>query len=280
MQKRVIAIHDISCVGKCSLTVALPVLSSVGIETSVLPTAVLSTHTGGFEGYTFRDLTEDIMPIAEHWKSLGLRADAIYTGYLGSFRQLGIVSGVIDMMKSSGTVVLIDPVMGDSGRLYASFTPDFALGMAKLCGKADIIVPNLTEAAYMLGRPYLDGGYSEADIEELLSALSSLGPEKVVISGVSFEKGKVGAASFDRGSGEYSYCFRERIPGYYHGTGDVFASALLAAYMNGKSLKQSIETAVDFVVSSVKATRKAGTDTRFGVDFEHSIPELIRAVLG
>jgi pyridoxine kinase len=171
-QKRIAAIHDISCFGKCSLTVALPIISAADIEVSVIPTAVLSTHTGGFTGYTFRDLTDDMLPIARHWKSLGLEFDAIYTGYLGSFRQLDIVSEIIDMLKTQDTLIVVDPVMADNGRLYASFPDTFPEGMKKLCSKADVVVPNITEASLMLEIPYEEGPYTDEHIEGMLRGLS------------------------------------------------------------------------------------------------------------
>ena len=260
MQKRVLAVHDISCVGKCSLTVALPILSAAGIEASVLPTAVLSTHTGGFEGYTFRDLTEDIRPISAHWKSLNLKIDAVYTGYLGSFEQLTLVSELIRDFRRPDSVVLVDPVMADNG---------------KLCGIADIIVPNLTEAALMLGEEYRES-YDRAYIETTLKKLAAIGPRKVVLSGVSFEPNKLGAAAYDSATDTISYYFAERVDGYYHGTGDVFGSALLAAVMNGFSLSDSIRVAVEYTVGAIRRTKAAGTDIRYGVDFENEIPNLLR----
>lgn len=277
MQKRVIAVHDISCVGKCSLTVALPILSAAGIETSVLPTAVLSTHTGGFTGYTFRDLTDDVMPIIKHWESLNLKVDSIYTGYLGSFEQLRLVEELIDRLGKDA-LVLIDPVMGDNGLLYGGFSPDFPKGMAKLCGKADIIVPNLTEAALMLGESYVGKNYDEKYICELLKRLADLGPKKVVLSGVSFEENVLGAAAYDTETDNVDFYFRDEIPGYYHGTGDVFGSALLAALLNGKTVKETLKIAVDFTVDSIGRTKAAGTDIRFGVDFENALPEFIKSV--
>lgn len=275
MQKRVLAVHDISCVGKCSLTVALPILSAAGIETSVLPTAVLSTHTGGFEGYTFRDLTEDIRPISDHWKTLNLKTDAIYTGYLGSFEQLSLVSGLIHDFRRPNTTVLVDPVMADNGKLYPLFTTEFVGGMRKLCEKADIIVPNLTEATLMLGEEYKDS-YDRAYIETLLKKLAAIGPRKVVLSGVSFEEGKLGAAAYDSETNTVSYYFAERVEGYYHGTGDVFGSALLAAVMNEFSLADSIRIAVEYTVGAIRRTKSAGTDIRYGVDFENEIPNFLR----
>ena len=163
--KRVAAIHDISGFGKCSLTVALPIISAAGIETSVIPTAVLSTHTGGFTGFTYRDLTEDIMPIVDHWKTLDITFDGIYTGFLGSFEQVHLIEQTIDKLKTEKTVVVIDPVMADNGELYAIFSKEFPKEMAKLCKKADLLIPNLTEASLLLEEPYMaDGTYTQTDI--------------------------------------------------------------------------------------------------------------------
>lgn len=277
-QKRVLAIHDISCFGKCSLTVALPVISAAGIETVALPTAVLSTHTGGISGYTWRDLTDDIEPIKNHWASLGLKFDAIYTGYLGSFRQLELVSDIFDTFRPEDGLIIVDPVMADNGTLYAGFTPDFPAGMAKLCGKADLIVPNVTEAALMLGCEYKSGPYEKSYVEKLMGDLSDLGPKKVMLTGISFDNDHLGAACFDNEKNEYSYYFDRRLEGSYHGTGDVFASAVTAAATRGLPLSKAMEIAVHFTVESIDRTRKAGTDRRFGVNFEESLPTLLRGM--
>lgn len=277
-QKRVVAIHDISCVGKCSLTVALPILSAAGIETSVIPTAVLSTHTGGFEGYTYRDLTEDINPISEHWQSLDLKIDGIYTGFLGSFEQLALMEQFFDTYKRPDNLIFVDPVMADNGQMYAIFSPDFAEGMAKLCAKADIIVPNITEAVFMLGERYKEGPYTRNYIEGLLEKLTALGPQKVVLTGVYFEEGLLGAAAYDRIAGDIDYSFAKRIDGYYHGSGDVFGSALLSAIMNDFSLKDATRVAVDYTVGAIRRTKEANTDIRYGIDFERGIPDLLTAL--
>ena len=274
--KRVVAIHDISGFGKCSLTVALPIISAAGIEVTALPTAVLSTHTGGFTDFTYRDLTEDIQPIADHWKSLGIKFDAIYTGFLGSFEQLDLVSHFFDTFKTEDNLILVDPVMADNGELYKIFTPEFAVGMSQLCKKADIIVPNLTEAALLLGESYNPGPYGEKYISELLKKLSALGPQRVVLTGVFFNERELGAAAYDAGTGEIAYIFENRVPGYYHGTGDVFGSALLAAVMNGFPLSEAAGIAVRFTTSAIRKTAAAGTDIRFGVNFEQTIPEFLK----
>lgn len=275
-QKRVVAIHDLSGFGKCSLTVALPILSAAGIETSALPTAILSTHTGGISGYTYRDLTEDMRPVMKHWKSLDIKFDAIYTGFLGSFEQLDIVKEFFDAFRQEDNLILVDPVMGDNGELYTVFTREFAAGMRMLCQKADIIVPNLTEAALLLDEPFHPGPYPHAYIESLLRKLGALGPQKVVLTGVYFKEDELGAATYDRTTDTIDYVFTQKIPGYYHGTGDVFASALLSALLNDFSLIDAAAIAVHFTTDSIRRTYKAKTDYRFGVNFEQSFPDFLK----
>ncbi len=272
-QKRVAAIHDLSGYGRCSLTVALPILSAAGHECACLPTAILSTHTGGYTGFTYRDLTEDMRPFSEHWAREGVRFDAIYSGFLGSFEQIGIVSEFIDRFRAPGTMVLVDPVMADNGMLYKTYTPDMAKGMRLLCEKADIIVPNTTEAAFLLGEGYREGPYTQAYIEKTLHDLAALGPERVVLTGVWLDEPRLGAAAYDRRTGEICYDFSERIEGFFHGTGDVFGSVLLSALLCGRTLAQSIHTAVQFTCASIRRTTQAGTDPRGGVNFEAGLAE-------
>ena len=275
-QKRVAAIHDISCVGRCSLTVALPILSAAGFDTSVLPTAILSTHTGGFEGFTYRDLTDDIKPISNHWKSLNIQFDALYSGFLGSFEQIDLVADLFDTFRGNKTLVMVDPVMADNGVLYSIYSPEMAKGMTKLCAKADIIVPNLTEAAFLLEEDYIGESYSQEYIEKTLKRLSSLGAKKVVLSGVSFQKDKLGAAAFNSDTGKISYAFNDKIDGYFHGTGDVFGSALLSGLLNDFSLEEAIQIAVDYTHRCISLTQKAELERRYGVCFEKAIPYLLK----
>lgn len=277
-QKRVLAVHDISCVGKCSLTVALPILSAAGLECSALPTAVLSTHTGGFTGYTFRDLTKDIEPIYRHWKTLGLQFNSIYTGYLGSFEQLELVGALMDSLAGENTQVVVDPVMGDNGALYPLFDADFAKGMANLCAKADLIVPNLTEAAWMLEEDYREGPYTQGYLEGILRRLSDMGPRQVVLTGVSLDERHLGAAVYDRETDRVEYAMEEQVEGYYHGTGDVFASALVGAIQNGLNLRDSAQAAVDFTVASIRRTHAEGTDIRYGVNFEANLSRYMTSI--
>jgi pyridoxine kinase len=275
-QKRVAAIHDISCVGRCSLTVALPIISAAGFDTSVLPTAVLSTHTGGFQGFTYRDLTEDIRPISNHWKSLELQFDALYSGFLGSFEQIDLVADLFSTFRGKDTLVMVDPVMADNGVLYSVYSPEMAKGMAKLCSIADIIVPNLTEAAFMLDEEYVGDNYSLEYIEATLRKLSAMGAKKVVLTGVSFEKDKLGAATYDSGTNQISYAFSDRIEGYYHGTGDVFGSTLLSALLNDFSLAEATQIAVDYTHKCITLTVEAKQEIRYGVCFERALPYLIK----
>ena len=277
-QKRVLAIHDISCIGRCSLTVALPVISAAGAECTVIPTAVLSTHTGGFTGYTYRDLTDDIVPIVDHWMTLGLRFDAVYTGFLGSLEQIDIVSDTIDRLSSEDTIVIVDPVMADFGKLYPVFGKDFPAAMRRLCSKADVIMPNITEATLMLGEEYREGPYTMEYIEGLIDRLAGIGAGKIVLTGVYFDEHKLGSATFDSETGERSLYLSDRFPGYYHGTGDVFGSAVVAALIIGRTLSEANRIAVDYTVGSIKRTFDRGSDVRFGVDFEEGIPELIENI--
>lgn len=278
LQKRVAAIHDISGFGKCSLTVALPILSCVGIETAVIPTAVLSTHTGGFDGYTYKDLTDNMRPMAKHWKAIGLEFDAIYSGFLGSFEQIAIVKEFIDTFRKEQCIVLIDPAMADNGKMYTIFDMNFAQEMAKLCAKADVIVPNMTEAAFMLGLEYRAGICTHEYVESLLHGLCTLGPSKVVITGVTFEEGTLGAATYDKATDTVHYAFSNTISGNYHGTGDIFASAMLAATLSGHSLAKAAQIAVDFTCGSIQRTKDAATDVRYGVNFEAGIAKLISEI--
>ena len=269
-QKRVACIHDISGIGKCSLTAAIPIISAAGIEAAVMPTAVLSTHTGNIQGFTYRDLTEDLMPFAAHWKSLGVTFDGIYSGFLGSTEQVDIVTSFIDEFKTEKTVVVVDPAMADGGEMYKTFDESFAKEMARLCKKADIIVPNLTEAAFLLGENYLEPPYSREYIENIIRRLINLGPSMVVLTGVSFSDNETGFAVCEK-DGEVFYGFSENYPGIYYGTGDIFASALTGSYLNGKSIYESAEIALEFTCSAIKRTYEAGTDTRLGVNFEKGL---------
>lgn len=276
MQKRVAAIHDISGIGKCSLTAALPVISAAGIEVAAFPTAVLSTHTGDISGFTYRDLTDDMPATAEHWRSLGLKFDAVYSGFLGSTRQIGIVTDFIEKCKENDCTVIIDPAMADSGVMYKTFDEDFAENMSLLCGKSDIIIPNITEASILCGSEYREAPHTEEYILSLLSELYDFSSTAVVLTGVSLEENKIGCAVLDKISNETSWFFSDKLPGIYYGTGDIFASALTGAFLRGKSISQSADIATRFIFSSIKRTFLAKTDPRFGVNFEEGLGDYIK----
>ena len=273
-QKRVAAIHDISCLGRCSLTVALPIISAAGVETAVIPTAVLSTHTGGFKDYTVRDLSSDIVPTARHWKSEGITVDAVYTGYLCSKEQIYLVMEAARLISGSNTLLITDPVMADNGKLYKGFDGGYADYMLKLCSAADIITPNITEAALMLGVRFREGPYSEDYINALLEGLYVKTHSKIVLTGVCYDERRIGAAVYD--GGKKSYVFTERLCRMYHGTGDIFSSTLTAALMNGRSLKAAAQIAVNFTAACIKKTMEEDTDPRLGVNFESQIPNLFK----
>ena len=278
--KRVLTVQDISCVGKCSLTVALPIISAFGVETAVLPTAVLSTHTA-FKSFTFRDLTDDITGIEEKWLSENIGFDAIYTGYLGSEKQIEIVANLFENFKTFGgkrAEIIVDPAMADNGKLYYGFDEAFAKKMAKLCSGADVIVPNLTETAFMLGEKYTESGYDENYIKTLLKKLTGLGAKTAIITGVSLERDKLGAYGYDSLKDKFFSYYREKLPVAYHGTGDIFASALCGAKTLGKTIEQSTAIAVDFTVESIIKTMKDANANWYGVNFEEAFPYLMRRI--
>ncbi len=276
-EKKLLTIQDISCVGQCSLTVALPVISAMGIETAILPSAILSTHTGGFTGYTFHDLTEDIPAIKEHWKKENIRFDAFYTGYVGSVKQLEYISDIMDELRKPDSIIIVDPVMGDKGKLYPGFEPSFAKEMAKLCKKADVIVPNLTEAAFMLDEEYIESGHTKEYIERILKKLMDLGCKNALLTGVNLEPGKLGIAAYNGETNEITYYFRDLINGMFHGTGDVFASSFAGAMTLGKSVDEAGKIAVDFTVDAIAKTIDDKSHW-YGVKFELALPELIKSI--
>ena len=271
--KRIVTIQDISCVGKCSLTVALPIISAAGVETGVIPTAVLSTHTA-FPKFTFCDLTDEIEGISKTFTELDIGFDAIYTGYLGSFRQLSLVSDLIDRHKTDGCMVVIDPAMADNGKLYKGFTPEFASAMAGLCGKADLIIPNLTEASFMLGSPY-NPDYDEEYIRDVLKRLCALGAKRAALTGISFDPTKLGTCAYDSTTDSYFSYFNDIKPVSYHGTGDIFASATLGALMRGHSVESALSVAVDYTLECIKLTMADENRRTYGVNFEEALPYYI-----
>jgi pyridoxine kinase len=273
--KRIATIQDISCFGKCSLTVALPLISAMGVECAVVPTAVLSTHTGGFSGYTFRDLTDDIPAIEQHWKSCDLHFDALYTGYLGSARQIELMCHFFDTFKDDNTLLFVDPAMADNGRMYTGFDDSFALEMAKLCRKAHIIVPNMTEATKMLGEKFISSGYGEDYVHGLLRRLhQALGCPTVVLTGVVLGD-RHGAVAYDSATDSFIGAFHDHIPVSFHGTGDTFSSILVGALTRGIPMARALQIAVDFTHACMVATLPEREKHAYGVKFEECIPLLV-----
>lgn len=275
--KRILSIQDVSCIGKCSNTVALPIISAMGVECAILPTAVLSTHTM-FSDFTFRDLTDDMEPIKEHWQKEGFKFDAIYTGYLGSQRQIDIVADYFDTFRSDGNVIVMDPAMADNGKLYPGFDENFAKEMAKLCSKADIILPNISEASLMLGVDYPGEDASIEQVQSLLLQLAEFGPKHAVITGVNLSDGKFGFMGYDTEKGEFYSYGNEKVDMKSHGTGDVFASTFTGALVNGKSVYDALKIAADYTRAAIKTTYDEPNHITYGVNFESEIPFLLESL--
>ena len=269
--KRVLTIQDISCVGQCSLTVALPILSACGVETCVLPSAVLSNHTGGFKGFTFRDLTEDMPNIRRQWMENQLSFAAIYTGYLGSKKQIEYVRDIFRDNGAEGCVKIVDPAMADHGKLYVGFDDDFVQAMKSLCKEADYVVPNITESCLMTGIEYRSE-YDRAYIDEHLAALAAMGFKNIILTGISYTPGTTGIVVYE--NGEYAYYEHERLPNSCHGTGDIFASSFVGALMRGNSAYEAARIAADYAVACIKYTAKLD-DHWYGAAFEPVLGKLI-----
>ena len=272
--KRIVSIQDVSCLGKCSLTVALPIISAMGVECSIVPTAVLSTHTM-FSGFTCKDLTDQIEPIAAHWKESGLGFDAVYTGYLASAEQIDYVCAFFDAFRREGSLIVVDPVMADNGKRYPAFGPDFPAQMAQVCAKADLILPNLTEASLLTGLPYRTE-HDEVYIKEMLQALAALGPRYVALTGVSFEPDKLGVMYYDKVTGQYGSYFTQRLPASFHGTGDIFASTCVGGLTRGLPLGDALALAADYTVESIRLTLESPDANWYGVEFERAISYLVQ----
>lgn len=271
---RILTIQDISCAGQCSLTVALPILSACGGEACPLPTAVLSTHTGGLGKPHIRDLTEDMPPVVSHWAQAGIRFDAISCGYLGSVAQVEHVSGLFDTLAAPGCVKIIDPAMADHGKLYAGFDGDFVEHMKTFCARADWLLPNITEACLLTGTVYRTD-YDRNWAEELLEKLSRLGCRGIVLTGVSFEPTTTGVMVWEQGN--CTYYAHERLAGSCHGTGDIFAAVFTGALTRGKTAEAAVQIAADYTLSCMKLTLAENTRP-YGVMFEPLLGELISAL--
>ena len=272
--KKILTIQDISCVGQCSLTVALPILSACGLETCVLPSAVLSTHTAGFSGYTFRDLTEDMPAIKDHWVKEGIRFAAIYTGYLGSTKQITYVADIMDVTGAENCVKVVDPAMADNGKLYPGFDATFVEAMKTLCAKADYVLPNITESCFLTGLEYRTE-YDKAYIDAHIAGLTALGCKNIVLTGVSYEKGKTGIVVVENGVEQYYE--HEMLPNSCHGTGDIYASAFVGALTRGKTAYEAARVAADYTMACIKSTAQVENHW-YGAAFEPVLGQLIQAL--
>ena len=266
--KRIVTLQDISCIGRCSTTVALPVISAMGVECGILPTAVLSTHTM-FQNFTSKDISDQIEPISDVWEKEQITFDGIYTGYLASKEQCRQIVDFFGRFRTDENIILVDPAMADNGKLYPGFGEDFPAAMAKVCAKADIILPNITEACLLTGMPYKTV-YDESYITELLKRLLDLGCQTAVLTGVSYEEDKLGLAYLDQAGNTYSY-FTKKCPVSYHGTGDLYASAAFGGIMRGLDLGSALALAADFVVACIEATDQSSEARWYGVEFESQI---------
>ena len=275
---RIAAIHDISGFGKCSLTVALPVISASGVECACLPTALLSTHTGGFEDFTFKDLSDEMLPIARHWRKESITFNGIYSGYLASAKQEETLEEIIDLIANEKTQIIVDPVMADNGRYYSNLGNDMCLAFRRLIGKAHIITPNITEAALLTGLPYSEGPHDTEYLASLMNGLSKLCSGIIAITGVCPDKNSVGVYAVDTKTGESCLCANTKEDGIFCGTGDLFASAFAALTLRGASLGDAVETATSLVQESIERTVCRGTPRRNGVDFESALPNYIGRV--
>lgn len=270
--KRIATIQDISCFGKCSITVALPVISAMGVECAIVPTAVLSTHTAGFTGFTVCDIADQLLPIANHWRREGIAFDALYTGYLANEGQIDLTKEFIELTRGEGTLIFVDPAMADHGKFYPAFNDAFAKKMLELVKMADVVCPNITEACFLLGKPFKnEGEYDEQYINELVEGFASLGIEKVIITGVKYGDGRHGAVAYDALSGESRYLYGKDHSTSFHGTGDIFSSVLCGALTNGEDVYSATQKAVDFTVACIAQTIPDKENHPYGVKFEECL---------
>ena len=269
---KILTIQDISCYGQCSITVALPVVSAFGIETAILPSAVLSTHTSGFTDFTVRDLTEDLPEIRKHWEKEGIFFDAIYTGFIASIEQLDYIKDIIDSRLKPGGLVFVDPAMADHGEFYNGFDQEFADKMGELCKLGDYVLPNTTEACYILHKPWKEE-FTREEMLEMANELSAFTKRHVILKGDTHEEGKLGMIVLDKEDSSCEVVYNDKVDYVSHGTGDVFASAYVGSTMIGKTPPQAAKVAGEFTKKAIEKT-VGDEDHKYGVKFEQVIPEL------
>ena len=269
--KRILTVQDVSCIGQCSMTVALPIISACGHETCILPSAVLSTHTGGFGPVHFKNLAEDFSGILGHWQEQKLTFDAVYTGYLGSVTHIQLVKRIFETMVIPNGVRIVDPAMADNGKLYSGFDTGYAAAMKELCAAADVILPNITEACLLTDTPYQEE-IDEQFIAELLEKLEKI-CAVVVLTGVGYHPEETGVVVAQNGR-RWHYA-QKKIPKSFHGTGDVFAAAFVGAWQQGKTMEEAVRIAADYTALCIEKTWKEPAHW-YGVKFETALPKLIR----
>ena len=275
---KILTIQDISCYGQCSITVALPIISAFGIETAVLPSAILSTHTSGFSGYTVRDLTEDLPAIREHWEKEGIYFDAIYTGFIGSIEQFEYIKDIIDSRLKPDGKVFVDPAMADNGEFYNGFDQDFADKMGELCKIGDYVLPNTTEACYLLHKPWKEE-FTKEEMLEMANELAEFTKKHVILKGDTHKEGKLGMIVLDKNEkSNAEFVYNDKINHMSHGTGDVFASSFVGATLLGKSPTSAAKVAGELTKKALEETIDDPSHS-YGVKFERvipSIPELLK----
>ena len=272
MNKKVLTMQDISCYGQCSITVALPIISAWGYETAILPSAILSTHTSGFKNFTVHDLSNEIPKIINHWKSEGIKYDAFYVGYLGEISHVDLVIQVKNELLNKGGYFVLDPVMGDNGKLYPAFNDDYVKAIRRLIKEADIILPNLTEACFLTGIEYKEE-YDESYIKTVINKLLELGAKKIALTGIAYQKEMTGVVIYDENG--YQHFTHRRINKSYHGTGDVYASTFLGAYLSNNDLLKSAKIAAKFVVKAIENTLD-DPNHNYSVKFEPLLVDFIK----
>ncbi|MCT4605677.1 MAG: pyridoxamine kinase [Marinisporobacter sp.] len=278
--KRVAAIHDLSGFGRASLTMIIPILSTMKVQVCPMPTAVLSTHTGGFEDFSFVDLTDTMEQYLHHWEKVGIDFDCIYSGFLGSTKQIDIVSKFIDVFGNENNLKVVDPVMGDNGKMYATMDEEMIEHMKRLIGKADIITPNFTEAAYLLGESY-EENISEDKVKDWLIRLSNMGPKIVIITSVPDGEGSKNTSviAYDKKTNRFWKVSCLYIPAHFPGTGDGFTSVLVGSLLQGDSLPVALDRSVQFITSAIRASYGFDYPQREGVLLERVLENLNMPVL-
>lgn len=272
MNKKVLTMQDISCYGQCSITVALPIISAWGYETAILPSAILSTHTSGFTNFTVHDLSNEIPRIINHWKKENIKYDAFYVGYLGEIGHVDLVIQIKNELLNKNGFFVLDPVMGDNGKLYPAFNLDYVNAIKRLIKEADIILPNLTEACFLTDTEYKEE-FDEPYIKNIINKLLELGAKKIALTGIAYEKGMTGVVIYDENG--YQHFVHQKIDKSYHGTGDVYASTFLGAYLGNNDLLKSAKIAANFVVKAILNTID-DPNHNYSVKFEPLLADFIK----